>query len=123
MTVAGHKITVELATEPRELSQGLMYRTWMPEDHGMLFVYKQEDFLSFWMKNTQLPLSIAFLRTDGTIDVIHDMQPFDERTHTRSRHRCQYALEMQQGWFERSGVNLGDTVQLPAEILLDDSSG
>lgn len=117
MTVGGIEIAVELAVKPREQAQGLMYRTSLPANHGMLFVYRQEDFLSFWMRNTRLPLSIAFIRADGTIDVIRDMEPFDERTHHYSVHRCLYALEMPQSWFEKHGVKPGDTVTLPPEAV------
>ena len=117
MTVGGIEIVVEVAVEPKEQAQGLMYRTSLPENHGMLFVYRQEDFLSFWMKNTRLPLSIAFIRADGTIDVIRDMEPFDERTHHYSVHRCLYALEMPQGWFDTHSIKSGDTVTLPPEAV------
>ena len=107
---------VELAFGPKEQEQGLMYRTSMEEDHGMLFVYKEPDFLTFWMKNTRLPLSIAFIKTDGTIDVIRDMKPLDTSVRYHSKHQCQFALEMNQGWFSRNGVGPGQLVELPDEV-------
>ncbi len=110
-------ITAELAIADDQKTQGLMYRSWLPENHGMLFIYPEEQFMSFWMRNTRLPLSIAFIRADGTIDNIRDMQPFDEQTHHRSKHRCRFALEMVQGWFEENGIKSGDKVLLPPEVF------
>jgi len=107
---------VELAFTPEEVTQGLMYRTSMEEDHGMLFVYRQPQFLSFWMKNTHLPLSIAFIRMDGSIDIIRDMEPLDTGPRYRSTYRCQFALEMNQGWFEDHGIEAGDRVVIPKEV-------
>lgn len=107
---------VELAFTPQEQAQGLMYRTYMDEDHGMLFVYRKSEFLAFWMKNTRLPLSIAFIKTDGTIDVIRDMEPFNTTDRYRSKYRCQFALEMNRGWFSRHGIRPGDPVEMPSEV-------
>jgi hypothetical protein len=107
---------VELAFGESEQTQGLMYRTAMEENHGMLFVYREPEFLSFWMMNTRLPLSIAFIKPDGTIDVIRDMKALDTSVRYRSRHRCQFALEMNQGWFDRNGIKPGDRVELPEEV-------
>ncbi len=108
---------VELAFTAEEQAQGLMYRSWMPEDHGMLFVYREPEFLSFWMKNTSIPLSIAFIRPDGTIDVIREMKPLDTSLRYYSRHKCQFALEMNQSWFSRHKVQPGDRVELPEEVI------
>ncbi len=117
---------VELAFTTEEVTQGLMYRNSMEDDHGMLFVYRQPQFLSFWMKNTNLPLSIAFIRVDGTIDIIRDMKPLDTGPRYRSRYRCQFALEMNQGWFEKHDIQAGDEVILPQEVkayLRGDTTG
>ncbi len=107
---------IELAFGESEQTQGLMYRTVMEENHGMLFVYREPAFLSFWMMNTRLPLSIAFIKSDGTIDVIRDMKPLDTSVRYRSRYRCQFALEMNLGWFDRNGIQSGDRVELPEEV-------
>jgi hypothetical protein len=107
---------VELAFTPQEQAQGLMYRTHMHEDHGMLFVYRKPEFLAFWMENTRIPLSIAFIKPDGTIDVIRDMEPLNTTPRYRSKHQCQFALEANQGWFSRHGVQVGDRVEMPPEV-------
>lgn len=107
---------VELAFTAEEQAQGLMYRSWMADEHGMLFVYREPEFLSFWMKNTRIPLSIAFIRPDGTIDVIREMRPLDTTLRYYSKHKCQFALEMNQGWFSRHNIRPGDRVQLPPEV-------
>ena len=108
---------VELAFGQEEQSQGLMFRKTMPENHGMLFVYAKSQFLSFWMKNTLLPLSIAFIREDGTIDVIRDMKPLDTNPRYNSKHKCAFALEMNQGWFERNKIKPGDKAIIPQKVV------
>lgn len=110
LSVNGTPITVELADTPDLRRQGLMERPALKPDHGMLFVYPDERPRSFWMKNTPLPLSIAFLDTQGRIVRIADMAPLDE-TSTPSRYPAMYALEMDQGWFTRKGVAAGDRVE------------
>jgi len=82
---------------------------------GMIFVYKEDRKLSFWMKNTLVPLSIAFIAKDGTIKEIYHMKP-ESLTPINSVHSVRYALELPQGSFERSGVSVGETIALPVEI-------
>lgn len=110
ISVGGNPVVVELADTPALRQQGLMERTALKPDHGMLFVYPSERPRSFWMKNTPLPLSIAFLDTQGRIVRLADMAPYDE-TSTPSRYPAMYALEMEQGWFARMGVASGDRVE------------
>ncbi|MFT5686855.1 MAG: uncharacterized membrane protein (UPF0127 family) [Myxococcota bacterium] len=110
LSVGGQPATVEIADTPDLRRQGLMERAALKSDHGMLFVYPDERPRSFWMKNTPLPLSIAFLDTQGRIVRIADMAPLDE-TSTPSRYPAMYALEMEQGWFTRRGVSTGDRVE------------
>lgn len=113
----GHKtITVEVALTNAHRMRGLMFRKSLGPDEGMLFVYPSEETLCFWMKDTYVPLSVAFIRGDGWITQIEDMMPLDLVTH-RSRMRCKYALEMPQGWFARNGVKVGDTVKIPHELV------
>jgi uncharacterized membrane protein (UPF0127 family) len=116
LTIKGKKIRAEVARTEEEKSQGLMFREKLGPDEGMLFIYEGEDFLSFWMKNTPLPLSIAFLDQRGKIVDIQDMDPFNLRTHI-SVQPAQYALEMNQGWFKKNGVKVGDRVQMPSSAL------
>lgn len=115
--LAGEEVTAEVAITMQQQRQGLMYRDSMPANHGMLFVYREPQYLSFWMKNTRIPLSIAFIRPDGRISNIEEMEPhrgpFEPTQNYVSRYRCLYALEMNAGWFARHGVNAGDTIALP----------
>jgi len=87
-----------------------MYRESLPENHAMLFVFEGPRQASFWMRNTRIPLSIAYLDASGKILEIHDMQPFDE-TSIRSRSLAvAFALEVNQGWFRKQGIGPGDRV-------------
>lgn len=115
LQVGKHRVWVEAVATEATRGQGLMYRRHLPEDHGMIFVYAAARPLSFYMANTLVPLSIAFLREDGTINDIHDMRPLD-RTSIPSEGAAKYALEVNQGWYERHGVRPGDRVELPESI-------
>jgi uncharacterized protein len=110
----GQVITVikaEIAKTQEERSTGLMYRKSLQDGQGMLFVFDRDDVLSFWMKNTLIPLSIAFISYDGKIIDIKDMYPQDTNS-VKSSRSARYALEVPQGWFSRVGVNVGDTVKI-----------
>ena len=111
ISVAGHPVRVEVADEPEERQQGLMYRDSLPDGQGMLFVYEEERTLSFWMRNTQIPLDIAFLDRSGRIVDIRELEPFDEES-VASRQPAMYALEVRRGWFEENEVRVGDRVEL-----------
>jgi uncharacterized membrane protein (UPF0127 family) len=102
-------ITVEIARTSEEQAKGLMYRKKLPDGEGMIFVYDRDQQLSFWMKNTLIPLSIAFIASDGRIIELRDMHPLDLSSIKSSR-SVRYALETPQGWFTRSGIQPGDTV-------------
>jgi uncharacterized protein len=106
------EVQVEIADEENEQKRGLMERTALAEDAGMLFVFPGERPLSFWMKDTLLPLSIAYIDGDGGIVDIQNMQPLDETSHP-SAAPAQYALEVNQGFFEERGVQVGDETDLP----------
>lgn len=103
------ELTVELADSPDERHQGLMHRKTLGQDAGMLFVYPSPEPRSFWMENTSIPLSIAFLDETGRILNIEDMDPFD-RTSTPSAGDALYALEVNQGWFAAHDIERGDIV-------------
>lgn len=109
LTIGQHQVQAEVASGIKELTHGLMGRKALPRDHGMLFVFDRAEPWCFWMKNTPLPLSIAFIQANGVIVAIDDMQPFTETTHCPPR-AISYALEMTQGWFKRAGVRIGQTV-------------
>jgi len=102
-------LKVELAVTPEERAQGLMHRESLPDGEGMLFIFDKDDILSFWMRNTYIPLSIAYITYDGRIADIRDMYPLDE-TSVKSSRSVRYALEVPQGWFSRAGVREGDVV-------------
>jgi uncharacterized membrane protein (UPF0127 family) len=103
-------VGVEIANTREEREKGLMDRTSLPEDRGMLFVFDREQPLSFWMKNTLIPLSIAYIDSQGRIVDIQDMQPLDETPHP-SAEPAQYALEVNQGFFADRGIEVGNVLQ------------
>lgn len=115
LTVNGKPLTVELATTPAERELGLMNRKSMTEDHGMLFIFPRDEQLTFWMKNTSIPLSIAFMSEDGTVKTIRDMQPFSLDS-IGSVYSVRYALEVNQGYFALHDVSVGDRIRLPNDL-------
>jgi uncharacterized membrane protein (UPF0127 family) len=102
-------LSIEVADTPEERSVGLMNRESLPENAGMLFDFGGETNSGFWMRNTLLPLSIAFVAADGTILHIEDMQPQTEDLHF-SPTQYRYAIEVNQGWFSENGISVGDSV-------------
>ncbi len=115
ITVGQDVYHIEVAVTQEEQSLGLMNRKELKPDQGMIFLYKEDRKLSFWMKNTLVPLSIAFISKDGTIKEIHHMKP-ESLTPVNSTHSVRYALELPKGSFERSGVSVGDKIVLPGLI-------
>ncbi len=111
----GVELTVELARTAGERSRGLMLREELAEDGGMLFVFPGDTEAGFWMKDTLVPLSIAFIAEDGTILDIQEMEPLSEDVH-RPPEPYRYALEVNQGWFEEQGFGTGDRVEIPEEV-------
>src|SRR5919107_1272303 len=107
-------VQVEIADTPEETLTGLMGRSALAEEAGMLFVFEQEQILAFWMKDTLIPLSIAYIDAEGRIVDIQDMQPLDDETSRPSAEPAQYALEVDQGFFEGRGVMVGDMVEMPS---------
>jgi uncharacterized membrane protein (UPF0127 family) len=109
--LVGHqRVTVEVAATPSARRRGLMHRESLPDDRGMFFIFPEEKLLTFWMKDTHIPLSIAFAREDGTIVRIADLEPRSERP-VSSRSPARYALEMNRGWFARHAVFEGDAIR------------
>jgi uncharacterized membrane protein (UPF0127 family) len=105
-----HVIQAEVANTTETRSQGLMLRKSMPQGAGMLFLFDEPSGYCMWMKNTLIPLSVAFIDEHGQIVNIADMQPQDETTHCASR-PVRYALEMNQGWFKQRGIVPGTPIQ------------
>ena len=115
MVVGGERFTVELAKTAQEQARGLMHRRTLDARAGMLFVYPTDRRLSFWMKNTRVPLSIAFLSRDGRIVQIEDMEPLSLEP-VGSVRSVRYALEVPQGTFRRLGLDVGDMIGLPETL-------
>ncbi|HEX3061564.1 MAG TPA: DUF192 domain-containing protein [Usitatibacter sp.] len=107
--VGPHPLKVELAVTEEQRERGLMFRKALGRDEGMVFVFDEPAYQSMWMKNTLIPLSVAFLDGDGRILNILDMQPETLDTHT-SAGPARYAIESNIGWFERNKVKAGDKV-------------
>ena len=104
-----HNIRAAVAKTPEQRQTGLMFRREMAQHEGMLFVFEQASPQCFWMKNTLLPLSIAFLADDGTVVNIADMQPQVLDSHCSSK-PVRYVLEMNQGWFAKRGIKAGSKI-------------
>ncbi|MFB3886046.1 MAG: DUF192 domain-containing protein [Thermodesulfobacteriota bacterium] len=104
------EIWVEVAKTPEERARGLMGRRLLGRDEGMLFLFEREDYHGFWMKNTYVPLSIAFIDKEGRIVQITDMKPLSLETYDPPR-PILYALEMNQGWFSVNGIKAGDVIK------------
>ncbi len=108
------EVRVEIADEPDEQAKGLMDRMALGQDQGMLFVFPTEEDRSFWMKDTLIPLSIAYMDSEGRIVDIQDMKALDDDPpHYVSAEPARYALEVNKGFFDERGVKVGDRVDLP----------
>ena len=104
------EIRVEVAKSPEDQSRGLMGRTSLGKDEGMLFLYEREVYHGFWMKNTLIPLSIAFIDKGDRIIAIMDMEPLTLDTHMPPGPFL-YALEMNKGWFSANNIKAGDVIR------------
>ncbi|MBV8641430.1 MAG: DUF192 domain-containing protein, partial [Verrucomicrobia bacterium] len=97
----------EVADSPQASENGLMFRDSLAEDHGMLFVFERPKTASFWMRNTKIPLSIAYIDSMGKILEIKSLKPLDETAVPSGSDRVAFALEVNQGWFGRHGISPG----------------
>ncbi|MDR2014537.1 MAG: DUF192 domain-containing protein [Azoarcus sp.] len=105
-----HRIEAEVAANEQARNFGLMYRSHLPPGQGMIFVYPSPTRICMWMKNTLIPLSVAFLDEEGRILNIEDMTPHSEESHCAVK-PARHALEMNQGWFARHGVKAGERIE------------
>lgn len=110
LKIKEHKLKVEVAATAATRTVGLMNRFSLAPDSGMLFVFPQSEPLAFWMRNTFIPLSIAYVDSKGVILNIADMKPKDETT-VPSKGPAMFAIEMKQGWFKEKGIVAGDKVE------------
>ena len=106
LTAGMHVIQAEVAQAPEQQMMGLMFRRQLPGNEGMIFVNPQADTRCFWMRNTLVPLTIAFIADDGSIVNFADMQPRSEQSHCSAK-PVRFALEMSQGWFAKRGIQPG----------------
>jgi uncharacterized membrane protein (UPF0127 family) len=119
LTVAGDEssrtVNVEVASTPQERQQGLMWRQALDPDWGMLFIFPGLSGGGFWMRNTYVPLDIAYIGADGTVLEIRAAQPLDETVLTPAR-PYRYVLEVNQGWFQQHGLGVGSKISLPDNL-------
>ncbi len=114
VAVGGRTVQMQLAVFPAEMEHGLMERRDLGTNQGMLFVYGDPVPMSFWMRNTPLPLDIGFFSADGELKEIYAMLPYDETTIRSRSEALKFALEMNRGWFRESGVKPGARLDLAA---------
>ena len=112
LTAGMHRMDVQVAATPEQRQIGLMFRKDMPQHEGMIFIFDQPAQQCFWMKNTLIPLSAAFVLDDGTIANIEDMKPLVLDGHC-STQPVRYVLEMNRGWFAKKGIKAGSKLQGP----------
>lgn len=110
LKIGNHELRAEVASTEGARRQGLMFRDRLGENTGMIFLYPQAEVTAMWMKNTRIPLSVAFIDGSGRILNIEDMVPFSEDAHS-SRGPAAYALEVNRGWFSKRGIKAGDRVE------------
>jgi uncharacterized protein len=109
LKVGMHSIRAQLAITPQQRQIGLMHRREMPSHEGMLFVFDEPSRQCFWMRNTLIPLTIAYLADDGTVVNLADMQPQSDESHCSAK-PVRFALEMNQGWFAKRGIKPGTRI-------------
>ena len=119
VSINGQDLFVELAFTPETRSCGLSNRYTLGEDNGMLFLFPTMEKRTFWMKNTHIPLSIAFMDDTGTIVMIHQMEADQTSTTYHSFQSVRYALEVNQGWFRLHGIKNGDRVEMALPTILN----
>ncbi|MFM6992071.1 MAG: DUF192 domain-containing protein [Rhodoferax sp.] len=105
-----HQLQVQIAQTPEQHATGLMFRTEMPQQEGMLFVFSAASQQCFWMKNTLIPLTAAFVADDGTIVNLENMEPQTTQSHCSAK-PVRYVLEVNQGWFGKKGLKSGDKLR------------
>lgn len=115
LRIGKHEIRAEVANTEDSRRQGLMFRERLGENTGMIFLYPKPEVTAMWMKNTRIPLSVAFIDGNGRILNIEDMAPFSEDAHA-SRGEAAYSLEVNRGWFARRGIKAGDRVEGLAKL-------
>lgn len=119
VSISGVPLTVEVASEPETRNRGLMYRTSLPENHGMLFVWSGSEYRNFWMKNTYIPLDIAFFDPQLYLINIETMKPDDGSGNYgeyKSTEPAMYAIEVNAGWYNKHNIKKFDQLKLPRPV-------
>ncbi len=111
--IGANELTAEVARSSTEIAAGMMHRTQMAENEAMLFVFRQPHRASFYMRNTRIPLTCAYIGSDGAILETHNMKPLDETPIVAATDQVQYVLEVNQGWFKRHRVAPGTIISTP----------
>ncbi|MCG6151864.1 DUF192 domain-containing protein [Leptospira bandrabouensis] len=119
-SVADRILKLEIANTPSTRATGLMYRTKLGEDEGMLFVFPRPDYLSFWMKNTLIPLSIGYFSEDMRLLESFDMKPNQTEEVYNARKPAMYALEVNQGWFAKHKIGKDAVLTLERKVSARD---
>lgn len=109
--VGAEELISEMALSPTQVETGMMFRTNMAENEAMVFVLPYEQQASFWMANCPYPLSVAFINTDGKIEEIHPLEPFNTNSVVANASNIRFALETPQGWFDRHHISTGAVVR------------
>ncbi|MBU0755734.1 MAG: DUF192 domain-containing protein [Planctomycetes bacterium] len=117
LSLGGTDVVLEIAETDQKRSLGLMRRKTLGENHGMLFISPEAKILRFYMRDTWIPLSIAFIKQDGTIINIEEMRPNTETPSHISKGFCRFAIEMNKDWFQRNSLKPGDKITWTPEIL------
>lgn len=120
--IGDNLLKIEIAQNDEERAKGLMFREEMDENNGMLFVFDSEKPVSFWMKNTLIPLSIAYINKSGKLLEIYDMEPLSEEPIASKRSSILYVLEVNQGYFEKNKIYTGDYIELDTVLTYLKSS-
>lgn len=114
ISIDGHELQLQLALSPSEQKKGLMYRESLAKDHGMLFLFDNPDQASFWMRNTRIPLDIAYFDASGRLKEVHPLYPFDETSVMSSGREILIAIETNQEWFAQKSIRAGALIDMAA---------
>lgn len=114
ISIDGHELQLQLALTPTEQKKGLMFRERLANDHGMLFLFKQPEQRSFWMRNTRIPLDLAYFDYSGRLKEIYQLFPFDETSVMSNSSEIIIAIETNQNWFSERGIRTGALIDLVA---------
>jgi uncharacterized protein len=117
--LGSQELVAEVARTQTQVATGMMFRKDMGENEGMLFVFNQPHRAAFYMRNTLIPLSCAYIDSEGVILEIHDLTPMDETPRTAGSDNIRYVLETRQGWFQKNGLTLGTTIRTQRGSLSD----